>query len=423
MAATIPSCHNMTMNRRHFITQSLFAALAASLPAASGRPPRILLRSSWQTINIGDIGHTPGVLRLIEEFIPGAEVRLWPGDVGNGVREMLLARFPKLTILTGGETVKKALEECDFFLHGSGPSLVAARDLEKWVSQTGKPYGVFGITLFASVCPDLVKLLLSGSTFVYFRDSVSLAFAKSAGISCPIMGFGPDGAFAVDLRHEKAALDFLKAHHLEEGKFLCCIPRYRNTPEWLIPRKNKPVNEAAAAQNEAMKEHDHRPHREAIEVVTAKTDLKILLVPEDETQVALGKEMIYDKLSPSAKAKVVWRDRFWLTDEALSTYVRSAGLFGNEMHSPIMCIGNGIPALVCRWGNQTSKGFMWEDLGMPDWLFDFDKEDSLSKLPAAVLELAQNPARAKAKAMAACHRARTLHQKGMATLKGFLPPA
>ena len=45
------------------------------------------------------------------------------------------------------------------------------------------------------------------------------------------------------------------------------------------------------------------------------------------------------------KKKVVWRDRYWLTDEALSTYVRGAGLFGNEMHSPIMCIGNGVPAL------------------------------------------------------------------------------
>ncbi|MEX0819126.1 MAG: hypothetical protein WD070_06025 [Pirellulaceae bacterium] len=31
-----------------------------------------------------------------------------------------------------------------------------------------------------------------------------------------------------------------------------------------------------------------------------------------------------------------WRPDYWLTGKAISTYVRSAGLFGNEMHSPIM---------------------------------------------------------------------------------------
>jgi len=40
--------------------------LAAALRGApNGRRPRIVLRSAWQTINIGDVGHTPGVLRLI----------------------------------------------------------------------------------------------------------------------------------------------------------------------------------------------------------------------------------------------------------------------------------------------------------------------------------------------------------------------
>ena len=39
------------------------------------------------------------------------------------------------------------------------------------------------------------------------------------------MEFGPDGAFAVDLRNDAAADAFLKANGLEEGKFLCCIPR------------------------------------------------------------------------------------------------------------------------------------------------------------------------------------------------------
>jgi hypothetical protein len=94
----------------------------------------------------------------------------------------------------------------------------------------------------------------------------------------------------------------------------------------------------------------------------------------------------------------VWRKDYWLTDEALSTYLRSAGLFGNEMHSPIMCIGHGIPAIVCRWAEQTSKGTMWRDIGLADWLFDFDDESDVARMPSTVLTLALDPAAAKAKA-------------------------
>src|SRR5947208_11105077 len=113
------------MNRRAFfaeLTAALAASACAQKLAAAGRPPRILLRSSWQTVNIGDIGHTPGVLRLLEQYLPDAEVRLWPSSVDNGVEQLLLGRFPKLVIVKGAEAQQAALEECDFFLHGSGAS-------------------------------------------------------------------------------------------------------------------------------------------------------------------------------------------------------------------------------------------------------------------------------------------------------------
>lgn len=87
-----------------------------------------------------------------------------------------------------------------------------------------------------------------------------------------------------------------------------------------------------------------------------------------------------------------------LADEALSTYVRSAGLFGAEMHSPIMCIGNGIPAIVCRWAEQTSKGLMWRDIGLGEWLFDLDQDDELARVAPTVLAMAKDPAAAKTKA-------------------------
>ena len=43
------------------------------------------------------------------------------------------------------------------------------------------------------------------------------------------------------------------------------------------------------------------------------------------------------------------------------------GLFGSEMHSPIMALSNGIPAIVCRFAEQTTKGIMC-DIGLGDWL-------------------------------------------------------
>jgi polysaccharide pyruvyl transferase WcaK-like protein len=114
--------------------------------------------------------------------------------------------------------------------------------------------------------------------------------------------------------------------------------------------------------------------------------------------MAVNKEMLLDKLPDDVRSRCVWRENYWLTAEALSTYRRSAGLFGHEMHSPIMCIGNGIPAIVCRWAEQTSKGMMWRDIGLGEWLFDFDKEEDVLALPAAVLAMAKDPAAAKAKA-------------------------
>lgn len=81
-----------------------------------------------------------------------------------------------------------------------------------------------------------------------------------------------------------------------------------------------------------MEEHDHAPIREAIIRVVRETDLKVLLCPEDMTQMAVGKEMLYDRLPDDVEDRVVWRKNFWLTDMALSVYVRSAGLFGSEMH-------------------------------------------------------------------------------------------
>jgi len=375
--------------------------LPFALRAAAEKPRRILLRSSWQTVNIGDIGHTPGILRLLGECLPQAEITLWPNDIGNGVEAMLRRNFPALRIAKDPESIRAALAECDFMLHGSGPSLVGRKELERWASETGKPYGIYGITWSAGEKgPDArTRALLDGAQFLYFRDTISLQSAKDAGLKTPILEFTPDAAFAVNLRNDETATAFLKANQLEDGKYVCVIPRYRNTPYWEIRHKAMtPEDERKQARNEQMKEHDHAPLRDTIVAVARQTSMKVLVCPEDESQMAIGKAMLVDPLPDDVKAKVVWHEHYWLTDEAVSTYARSAGLFGLEMHSPIMCIGNGIPAIVCRFKEQTSKGQMWSDVGLGEWLFDMDEETDGKKITAAVLAMIQEPAAARAKA-------------------------
>lgn len=208
------------------------------------QPQHILLRSSWQTVNIGDIAHTPGVLAILERHLPDTKVTLWPSNLDNGVDELLKSRFPQLQFARSESELADAFTSCDFLLHGSGASFVAERHVEQWIEKTGKPFGIYGITLPIKKSSSTKETsqeamaktidILSQARFVFFRDSRSLALAKEKGCTAKTMQFGPDGAFACDLTDDEKAEAFLSKHELETGKFLCCIPRLRYTPYWTI---------------------------------------------------------------------------------------------------------------------------------------------------------------------------------------------
>jgi len=426
-------------DRRNFIKQSVFASgailfgsplLASAINGnpffRNSPPPRnILLRSGWQVENIGDIAHTPGLLRLLKQYVPDAQVTFWPHYHYLPPEEvaMLKRAFPGLTIVEGKlaangdipDAIAKAMDEADFFLNGSGPATLGWAEALAFKKRTGKPYGVYGVTYGLYGTPE--KEMLSDAAFVYFRDSISLALAKQEGIHAPVMGFAPDAAFAFNTKDPAKANAFLKSNNLQPGKFLCCIPKHRLTPVWLHEHKGRPFDAQRNTRNEEMMEHDHLPLREAIIAVVRQSNMKVLIVAEDITQTALGKKELWDKLPVDVQKKVVWRPNFWMPDEALSTYLLSAGLFSFEMHSPIMCIGNGIPALVCRWQEQSSKGIMWRDIGLGDWLFDFDKEEELKLFAPMVLEMAKKPVAFKAKAVRAQQRVREFQRNTMTVVE------
>ena len=123
---------------------------------------------------------------------------------------------------------------------------------EAFVRRTGRGFGVFGVTYGLYGIPE--KETLSRARFVYFRDSVSFATGETGrGAGAPVMEWSPDAAFAFDFHDESRADDFLSANGLEDGKFLCCISRYRNTPFWLMPGHDSPFDAEKHARNEDKK--------------------------------------------------------------------------------------------------------------------------------------------------------------------------
>ena len=63
---------------------------------------------------------------------------------------------------------------------------------------------------------------------------------------------------------------------------------------------------------------------------------------------------------------------------------------------------------------------MWRDIGLEDWLFDFDKEEDCRKLPAAVLALAKNPIAARERTQKAREFVMQRQSETMLALKNAL---
>jgi polysaccharide pyruvyl transferase WcaK-like protein len=386
------------MNRRDFIASSIAALAIHQSANAQQKPRRILLRSSWQTVNIGDIAHTPGMLALLEKHRPDDEITLWPSPLSVEVESLLTKRFPKLRIAKTKEEQTAALEKCDFFLHGSGPGLVGRRETEL-ARTAGKPYGFAGVTLSDAELKDQRELLASAK-FVFTRDGDSLKALEKAGIKGPKIAFGPDATFALDLKDDAAASKLLKAHDLEPAEFLCAVPRLRWTPYWEIhPERTKP-NPERSAVNEAFADRDHAKMREAIVAWVKQFKRKVFLVPEMTYAVSRLRPLLFDPLPKEIQASVAVLDRYWLTAEAASVYSKAAAVISFEMHSPIMAVANGTPAMLLRQPTDTRKGQMWRDVGLNDWIFEIDNSSG-KEIAERMVELGKDLPAARKKAEAA----------------------
>jgi polysaccharide pyruvyl transferase WcaK-like protein len=374
------------MKRRELIRNIILTTPALAFAGImscgiNAKVKKILIVSGWQDINIGDIAHTPGLLNILQTFLPDAKLILWKKSSGTEVEEWLGKSFPSVTIIHGNvdseynvnsPEVTTAFREADIVIHGSGPSVVGSANLEAWVKATGKPFGIFGTTI--QTIDDRLKNLLLKASFIYTRETASLEVLAKNGIEAPVRNFAPDATFFMHLRDDEKAGKFLLEKGLEHRKYICVIPRLRKTPYYLIRPENyteEQVREIDALNN-SKKEEDHSKLREAIVSWVRTTGNKVLVCPEMTYQVDIMDELLIDPLPNDVKQNVVKRG-YWFPDEAASVYSHAFAVLSFECHSPIISLVNGTPAFYLRQPEDTIKGQMYYDLDLSDWVFEIEQ--------------------------------------------------
>jgi polysaccharide pyruvyl transferase WcaK-like protein len=384
----------------------------------------ILLVSGWQDINIGDIAHTPGLLHVLETFMPEARVILWKRSYSKEVEDLLQQNFPGVKIIHGSvnaqnevdsEDVKAAFGEADLMIHGSGPSVVGKTNLEAWVKATGKPFGIFGTTI--QTIDKSLEDLLKKASFIYTRETASLRVLESTGIKGENIFFVPDATFYLNLKNEEKAGIFLKDLKLEEKKFISVIPRLRRTPYYKVNPSNYTPAQVKAIDdlNNSKKEEDHAKLREAMITWVRKTGNKVLVCPEMTYQVDIMDELLIDPLPEDVKPFVLKRG-YWFPDEAASVYRRAFAVISFECHSPIIALRNNTPAFYLRQPEDTIKGQMYYDLDLRDWVFEIEQvtgNDISNRLTGII----NDPAAATKILKRLNSTAQGLFKKGTKTLK------
>lgn len=417
-------------SRRSFLETAGLALGAASLPALAQDTPKktVLLQSAWAVKNIGDIGHTPGTLRFLEDYLPEAKVILWAAHTNEAVDAMLLKRFPGLEIVKGSlkeadGAVQKAIDRSDFFLRG--PGMGQSTDFMIYCKKIGKPYGFQGQSYF----PDMVNgegaeeriELLNHASFIYTRETKTLQTLKDAGVKSPVMEFGPDGCFGIDVLDEEKALARMKKHALEEKKFITLQLRTHSPTSPGVddkrPQKLNPLHPTP----EMIADDTRRAkvYQDLIARWVKETGWKVVLAPEVYKEMEYNKKFIYDTLPEDLKKHVVNFDEFWNVDEACSFYARAHTVICHEPHTPIMALANGTPMMHTFSEFHSPKCWMFKDIGLEEWAPEFDSTPA-SKMFEILMGIHEDYPAAEAKVAKAMAYVHERAESSMKVLKGVI---
>ncbi len=411
------------MQRRDFLAAGAAATAArfgGPLFAGDKKPRNIRLSNGWHCVNIGDIAHAPGMIRLIEQHLPGTTVTFWPRrELTPEVQQMLTAAFPQLTILPpGGDEngravgveLKQAIERADLFVLGSGG--YHAEPIDVWRNATNKPFGAYGVSFSKASHLDALR----EAAFVYLRDTKSVDVLRAAGAQSKVLTFAPDSTFGLHLRNDAVGDAYLKRVGLERKKFLAVIPRSRYSPYDTIYGTTPTAEDIERRRvNAEFDLADHEPLRETIIRWVRETGQPVLACPEMTYHIELAKRVLVDPLPDDVKQQVVWRDSWWLCDEAASVLARASALVSYDCHAPIIALVNGTPAIHVRLPSDTPKSQMFLDLGLTDWKQELDDVRG-SKLADLTLAIHTDPVEAGEKVDAAMVEARRLQTESLAVV-------
>ena len=349
--------------------------------------------------NIGTAAHGPSSVAQVLKYMPGTKVTVWAdAPLSDEMAAMMRRRFPDVPIVWGAygpnasPELKAAVASADALLVGSssglfGKVLSSARDFRR---VTGR---LIGCAAMGTSNPAYREF-----DFGWFRDEKALATAEKRGEVAPLHGYAPDSVFDFDCTDEEGAAKFLKANGLKRGGFVCAIPGNRVTPRWEY-WGTRP-DEKGIALNAKTEEADNAVLRAAIVEVVRRHGLKVLVCAEQIPEVALGKRAVMDKLPEDVRAQCVWTGEYWSPDLALSVYKASRLVFGIEMHSQVMALGNGIPSVILVHPNFGTKDDMWRTIGCADWRVDLTKKDAGVRAVRVVSDILSDEKAARAKVAA-----------------------
>ena len=350
--------------------------------SAPRKRPSVLLYTGWARHNIGDVGHTPGTLRYLTEFLPEARITCWLKVFTPDVVAMLKRRFPNVTIVPGGvissagkatsPELQAAFDAADMFIHNSGMDFnrfwQPPTHLPKLCLSHGKQFGIYGQSFDGFRAEDRESLppLLSKLDFIFCRDNDSLKSLRAAGVTTKVLEFGPDGCFGIDVRDDAAAATFMAKHGLEKRRFLAAILR---TDKHVSMNPGDPLEQLAGGPEEWVGKL-----REVIVEWVRRTGLPVVIVPEVEKEIGPAKQMVFDLLPEDVRGRVIVRDTFWNVDEAVSFYAQAHTLVSMEPHSCIMALAVGTPMIHMFTMHHGYKAWMFRDIGLPEWLVCMDDE-------------------------------------------------
>ncbi|WP_421794993.1 polysaccharide pyruvyl transferase family protein [Haliscomenobacter sp.] len=422
------------MKRSEFIKQTTLLSIGSLLnpfitQVAKKDNPTLLLVSGWQDVNIGDIGHTPGLLHVLETFIPKATIILWKRSNGEEVKKLLNKNFPKVKIIYGGVNkdkdvdnpeIMEVFKKADVMIHGSGPSLVGGDNLASWMKHTTKPFGIYGTTLENP--SQYHQSILQKAAFIYTRETKSIEHLKKVGIAGDHVQFAPDATFFMHIRNDEKGNSFLKANGLKDKKFICAVPRLRYTPYHKFNPNNNGWNaeriKLVEETNEKYKEIDHAKLREAMIAWVRETGNKVLVCPEMTYQVEIMDELLINPLPDDVKPFVVKRG-YWLPDEAASIYAKAHAVLSFECHSPIIAAANGTPCFYLRQPEDTIKGQMYYDLGFNDWVFEINNATG-KQIADRLREVWTNYKKANAQLKTSMDKVAAIYKTGTERVKKLL---